>query len=400
MLFTLDAVFAREGDAMILHYGPPDEARWILIDGGTRGVYKRFLRPRFEQVRALFGFDDDTSFPLRMVMVSHVDSDHISGVLDLLTELEEADAQQQRPPFRIETLWHNSFDDLLGNQGEEIVSRIAAALARGDLVGMPAMTREARAVVATTGQGRRLRHLAGRLDLRVNSPFEGLVMASESAAVAVELGHGLTFTVLGPRRAQVEAYQEQWDEDLERILDEDDTAGALAFTDDSPFNLASLSVLARLGERTMLLTGDARGDHLIEGLIAAGLLADEDDSLHVDLLKVPHHGSSHNVTTRFFEQVTADHYVISADGKNENPDVETLQMIADARGTASYALHLTVVEKAFEVVTGVTMRPALEAVDRWITDDRPPGCEVFYRGRGEEDLSVVIDLGEPLVPGG
>ena len=80
----------------------------------------------------------------------------------------------------------------------------------------------------------------------------------------------------------------------------------------------------------MLLTGDARGDHVLEGLEAANLL--KDGKCHVDLLKLPHHGSNRNLEPKFFEQITADHYVVSSNGERfDNPDQETLEWLAAAR---------------------------------------------------------------------
>ena len=43
----------------------------------------------------------------------------------------------------------------------------------------------------------------------------------------------------------------------------------------------------------------------------------------------------------FFQWVTADHYVISANGENDNPDADTLCWLAEARGEDDYALYLT-----------------------------------------------------------
>ena len=54
--------------------------------------------------------------------------------------------------------------------------------------------------------------------------------------------------------------------------------------------------------------------------------------MHVDLLKVPHHGSANNLDDDFFERITADHYVFSGNGEHGNPERETLEMLFDARG--------------------------------------------------------------------
>ncbi len=73
-------------------------------------------------------------------------------------------------------------------------------------------------------------------------------------------------------------------------------------------------VLAKLGSKTMLLTGDARGDHILEGLREDGFLTGR--SMKVNIMKVPHHGSDRNVDSEFFRTVKADHYVISGNGKH------------------------------------------------------------------------------------
>ena len=76
---------------------------------------------------------------------------------------------------------------------------------------------------------------------------------------------------------------------------------------------------------------------MLEGLKARSCSSRK---LHVDVLKVPHHGSSRNVEEDFFRDVTADHYVISANGKYDNPDAETLKMIC-ARPAATTSSRST-----------------------------------------------------------
>jgi beta-lactamase superfamily II metal-dependent hydrolase len=151
-----------------------------------------------------------------------------------------------------------------------------------------------------------------------------------------EFDHDLKLTVLGPSEQRVRKLHKEWEKNLKK-----DAAKALAaaFDDESPFNLSSIVVLAEIGGKRLLLTGDARGDHILEGMTQAGLLTD--GTCHVDLLKVPHHGSDRNVTTEFFRQVTADHYVISANGRDDNPSIPTLEMITQAREDDDFTLHLT-----------------------------------------------------------
>ena len=104
-------------------------------------------------------------------------------------------------------------------------------------------------------------------------------------------------------------------------------------------NLAETE-FAVISAQTMLLTGDARGDKILEGLELVGLV-DAGGTIHLDVLKVPHHGSDNNVETSFFKRVTADHYVLSGNGEHGNPERATLAMLLEARGNAEYTIHLT-----------------------------------------------------------
>ena len=92
----------------------------------------------------------------------------------------------------------------------------------------------------------------------------------------------------------------------------------------------------------MLLTGDARGDKILQGLQLVGLLGPgEDSKMEVDLLKVPHHGSANNLDDDFFERIIAKHYVFSGNGEHGNPEREALEMLLNARGNDDYTIHLT-----------------------------------------------------------
>lgn len=89
-------------------------------------------------------------------------------------------------------------------------------------------------------------------------------------------------------------------------------------------------VLAQDGPQRVLLTGDGHGDDLLAGLQAWCLL-DGNGALHVDVLKVQHHGSEKNITEAFARAVTADHYVFCGNGGHENPDLRVGRLIAASR---------------------------------------------------------------------
>ena len=60
--------------------------------------------------------------------------------------------------------------------------------------------------------------------------------------------------------------------------------------------------------RHVLLPATAAAATSSRGLVRRGLMP-KDGVFHVDVMKVPHHGSARNVSRKFFSQVTADTYV-------------------------------------------------------------------------------------------
>lgn len=345
MIFSLDVRRARKGDCLILHYGSKKDPGLGLIDGGPSQVYGPQLKPRLEQIRELRNLGPDETLPVDFLMVSHVDDDHIKGVLELTKELLEAKAAKRALPLKIKGVWHNTFDDIIGNSPKELTAAVTAQFGAASLSGEPdvdGLDPDVAKVLASVGQGFRLRDDIRGLKLKINPDFGGGLVIAKKKVKPIDMGKGLKFTVVGPLNAEVVALQKDHDKFLKK--QEKGTAGLLAaFTDSSVANLSSLVVLAEVGEKRMLLTGDARGDKVLEGLELLGLLKPAGKgTMHVDVFKVPHHGSDRNADPILFRRVTANHYVFSGDGEHGNPERETLQMLLDERGEdADFTIHLT-----------------------------------------------------------
>jgi hypothetical protein len=344
MFFSLDVRRARKGDCLILHYGSKDDPGLALIDGGPARVYKPELNPRIVQIRKARGLDADESLPVDVLMVSHIDDDHINGILQLTNELVVASDAKKPLPLKIRSFWHNTFDDIVGNNPKELIGAVTAQFGAAALSGeldSEGLEPAAAMVLASVGQGFRLRDDARKLKLRINPEFEGeLVMATDDGE-SIDMGKGLNLTVAGPMKAELVALQKDHDAWLKKHKDEKKTKAALAsFTDTSVPNLSSIVMLAEVDKKLMLLTGDARGDKILQGLELVGLLK-PGGKMHLDILKMPHHGSDRNMDPSFFRRITADHYVFSGNGEHGNPERETLQMLLDESGGAEFTIHLT-----------------------------------------------------------
>ena len=304
MIFTLEALQAFYGDSLLLHV----DDKLCLIDGGPFRTWQTSLHPRLEQLRG-----GAATLRIDLAMVSHIDGDHIQGLTDLAGAMVELADDHQPQPYEVGGLWHNAFDDVLGNRAAEVPAAAGP-------------------VVASIGQGRELRDQAIHLGWPRNQPFGGLVIAPREVPFGAA-----TLTVVAPDAgalSDLDAKWEQW------LAHHPEAVQAAAYDDHSVFNLSSIVVLAEADGKRMLLCGDARGDKVLEGLEGAGKLP-AGGTLALDVLKLPHHGSIRNVDQDFFQRLPARHYVISANGRDGNPESATLEAIAASRADDDFEIHFT-----------------------------------------------------------
>ena len=71
-------------------------------------------------------------------------------------------------------------------------------------------------------------------------------------------------------------------------------------------------------------------------------MLDRNGRFHVDVLKVPHHGSDRNTTREFFNTVIAEYYIISANGRDDNPSISTLKWIIESENKDKIAKKVVV----------------------------------------------------------
>lgn len=349
MAFTFEALPARYGDSLFLTFkGRDRRTQRVLIDGGPSRVYEKFVRPRLQKEAQALGEDE---LVLDAIMISHIDEDHIKGVLDLMSELRDADDGQMRRPWNVRWLLHNSFDALLDE------SEGAAARALGGVTVLAALGGEdglrellghgadhaTELVLASYKQGSQLASLSAALNIARNPPDGSTIMSVKTPRV-LRFGEA-TFTIVGPRESEIEKLRKEWRawRATQKDKPKPPTVALAEAMDTSVPNLSSIVALIRHGKGSALITGDARSDYILDGLEAAGQL--KHGKLHVDILKMPHHGSFRNVEGDFLKHVTADHYVASGDGTYGNPDRETLELIAEVRRTVlpnrPYTIHIT-----------------------------------------------------------
>lgn len=364
---------SEKGDCILIEGGGVA----ILADGGMPGSYQQEVRPFLGRWAATGG-------TLDLVYVSHVDQDHIGGVLRLLEDLVEwrvfrfrkPDRPALRPPAfaeppAIKRIWHNSFKALVPENNKPIATMLAARANALSSMANPAALKLAasyRNVAASIPEAIKVsrRIAADQLAIPLNKEFGGkLAMVRGTRAIRLKQGSSLSIRVLGPFEKDLEILRDYWNawlldaenrktiKSLEKWLDDNKGAigaGAVSLAIDDEIgrrnnvtepNLASLMLLLEErvsgGKKRAVLTGDGHHEDVLAGLRHHGLLT-EGAGLHVDVMKVPHHGSEHNMDRAFARRVTADHYVICANGEHENPDLRILEVLLESRLGADGAL--------------------------------------------------------------
>ena len=80
---------ALNGDCILVEFQP---SHYILIDGGYVDTYENYLFPTLKELEAQGG-------KLDVVVVTHIDGDHISGIIRLLEDM----------PIGIGEIWYNGY---------------------------------------------------------------------------------------------------------------------------------------------------------------------------------------------------------------------------------------------------------------------------------------------------
>lgn len=103
---------------------------------------------------------------------------------------------------------------------------------------------------------------------------------------------------------------------------------------DAPFesdsaapNGSSIAFIAEYKGKSCLFLGDSHASPIVDG-IKRLLSKSGEEKLAVDAVKLPHHGSRHNVSRELIELLKSSHYLVSTNGdKFEHPDAEAIARV-------------------------------------------------------------------------
>ena len=332
---TVNVLPALNGDCILVEY---TTLHYILIDGGYVDTYKEHLLPKLRAIAKRSGVLD-------LLVVTHIDSDHISGVIKLLEEDEL--------PIQISSIWYNGYrhvqsDALTTNVPESFVHRNLSKEAKG---------LETRPISAK--QGCTLSALIARRGITWNEPAKG-------KAIHTPLSFPLNNAVihlLSPSQGDIENLEffwkkrlikdgllskahseEYWDDAFEYSLSQEKPGfhfhnkmvskcfdlGKIKEEpyepDSSATNGSSISFALESEGKKILFLGDAHAETIVESLKT--LFGENNKPYHFDAVKLSHHGSFNNNSPELLSMIKTDKWLISTNGdKYNHPDIATLAHI-------------------------------------------------------------------------
>ena len=325
-MLTLESLPAYEGDAFWIEWGEGSIRHKMLIDMG-RSTPGLNIRNRIEELP-----EEERTFEL--LIVSHVDEDHIAGVVKGL-------ARDKRPAPQFKDIWFNGRTHL--SAGDVVIPQgfVPEGAKKGELL---------TTWLLKSGVW--------------NNQFGGgpVIRPDDSIAEPIILEGGMKVWVLGPTQAHLANFINDWDSEIKRAERKSGfmsdqrtirgiTNGFLAMggsrkkpkkpkindkqelhaladlefdLDHSPANKSSISVLLEYNGTRLLMTGDQHAPDLLE---AVNLMS-PDVPLKVDVFKVPHHGSNSNVVPELIEKIDTSKYLVSTGGNRfYHPDATAIARI-------------------------------------------------------------------------
>lgn len=318
---------AVHGDCLLVEYGTDKRVYRVLIDGGVSRTY--------DTLRAQLLAIPPGERHLDLLVVTHVDADHIEGIVRMLTDTTLE--------IRIDDVWFNGYEHL--NEG--------APLDFGGVQGeyLSAMIQKRRLQWNGATKGRALCvpekgplpvfHLPGDLNLTLLSPSPTTLAKMADAWEKEVRKAGLD--PAHPKEALEHLVQKgkkliaRFDED--EGPDVEALATATYKGDGSPANGSSIAFLAEYQGKRILFAADAYAE-VLENSIQRLLEARGIQVLELDAFKLPHHGSRANLSPELVDMVRARKVLVSSSGALfHHPDEEAIARILTRRWSPEFVFN-------------------------------------------------------------
>lgn len=342
---------ANNGDSFFLETASDS----ILIDGGYVSTYKKYIKPKLLQLK-------EENRSLNHLIVTHIDNDHISGIIKFIEENTE------NKIVEVENIWHNSYshlksiDDGLYFSGKSI-----------DTMSINYQLKDEEDLSVkniSAVQGSTLASLLKKNNFQSKNDFLNNHYISYDTAKVIECDD-IIFRILSPDDDKLLELKKYWkkelfnkgfssDQDLSDfnedvfeyilslekekkrlrkknisasdVIDVEALAGEDFSEDDTATNGSSIAFVLEYNKLRLLFLSDSHPSIVAKNIQEH--FKDEFFPIKFDLIKISHHGSKNNTCPELLELIDSEKYIISTNGNTHNhPDLETIARIIKRKST-------------------------------------------------------------------
>ena len=339
---------AKSGDAFLVNC----DGKNILIDGGFSETYDKFIKKSLIELNS-------KREKLDLMVITHIDSDHIGGILKLLTQ---NNTLSESKIVEIKEIWHNSYRHLQFNYSNQVEvekeKRQNRVLKNIILSGHSTIRSKNGKISVKQGSMAASYILEGDYDWNMKFNNES-VQINEYERIL--LSEALSVIILSPNKEGLNKLKEKWEKELRKKIVGFEFNNSQLFDDafeysmirnsnekiknskkcslNKKFNIdkielceidksvingSSIAFILEHKDKKALFLGDANPLVIEESL---NKLKANGYEVVFDLVKVSHHGSMANTTSSLINLISAKKWLFSGNGNNGNPDMNLLKLI-------------------------------------------------------------------------
>lgn len=304
---------AFNGDSILISFKEAQLSRNILIDGGMSATYikkGKNGKPVYGELKDTIDAIRERNEKIDLLVLTHVDGDHIGGLLKWFEKDKEA--------YKIiGKIWFNS-GRLISEYFDE--QEIAE-----NLLEIPNES-----TLTSIGQG-----------VKFEDYIQENGIWDRSIVVALEYFEFLSikFKILSPSPDKLKLLLSKWDKEKPESLDTSADKNDYELTlkehiakdkfkeDPAVHNGSSIAFIMTFEKKNFIFLADAHPTVVVNSLKAFGY--SKEKPLKAELVKISHHGSQANNSLEMLELIKTNKYVISTNGdKHAHPNKQFLARLA------------------------------------------------------------------------
>ncbi|KAI3349498.1 MBL fold metallo-hydrolase [Clostridium botulinum] len=355
-MIDIEVFPASYGESILVSLGEHNRKN-ILIDSGFISTYNNHIKGKLKELSS-------KGQAIDLFVLTHFDSDHIRGAINLLKE----NGKYDKPNIiKIEDIWINLLKHVyFGDNKVELSEKEKMKLKKILRKRYPVELFNRHVNDISSSESLTLSELICKGNYKNNKSFGGGLIVSNKESNVMNIDGGIKIKILSPTVDKIEELNKIWIKELlklglkpnfdnngelskafEKLLvniipninrgllkscsNEKDIIKSLSekdvFSEDTDaVNGSSIAFTLEYEGKRILFLGDSHPSVIEKELKKE--IDENNQKLKVDLMKVSHHGSKGNITKELLEMIDCDKFLICTNGAQySHPDIEAISRI-------------------------------------------------------------------------